>query len=145
MITCILFYSSKFSDLNIVELPMDTSQQQLLPYNSLFSRFSKVSLYYIFNLSTTATSLWQPFYWFHKVPLYYIFGPHHAKMCASADSKRPRSACISAQSDQDLHCPPNESLDTTECMNGEQRSGWQLAHMQDDVNLHFSPWRGPCI
>ena len=36
---------------------------------------------------------------------------------------RPRSACTSAQSDQGLHCLLTESLDTTECMTGEQRLG----------------------
>ena len=28
----------------------------------------------------------------------------------------PRSACTSAQSDQGLHCPQTESLDTKECI-----------------------------
>ena len=32
-----------------------------------------------------------------------------------------RTACASAQSDQNLHRPPTESVDTTECINGEQR------------------------
>ena len=31
----------------------------------------------------------------------------------------PISACASARSDQGLHYPLTESLDTTECMNGE--------------------------
>ena len=31
--------------------------------------------------------------------------------------------CASVQSDQGLSCPLTESLDTTECMNGEQRTG----------------------
>ena len=39
------------------------------------------------------------------------------------------------QSDQDLHCPLTESLATTECMNGEQTPGWNIA--QDDLNLHI--------
>ena len=43
----------------------------------------------------------------------------------------PRSVCTSAQSDQGLHCPLTESLDTTECINGD------LGHVQDDVNLHI--------
>ena len=34
--------------------------------------------------------------------------------------RRPRSACAFAQSDQGLHCPLTESLDTMECMNDEQ-------------------------
>ena len=33
---------------------------------------------------------------------------------------RPRLACASTQSDQVLHCPLTEPLDTMECMNGEQ-------------------------
>ena len=33
---------------------------------------------------------------------------------------KPRSACTSLQSDQDLHCPQPESMDTTECIKGEQ-------------------------
>ena len=39
------------------------------------------------------------------------------------------------KSDQGLHCPLTESLNTTECMNGEQRSGWYFGHVQDDLNL----------
>ena len=35
----------------------------------------------------------------------------------------PRSACASAQSDQGLHCSITESLDTIECLNGEQMPG----------------------
>ena len=49
--------------------------------------------------------------------------------------RRARSACASAQSDQGLHCPLTESLNTTECMNGAQRTGRNFA--QDDVNLLF--------
>ena len=54
---------------------------------------------------------------------------------------------ISAQSDQDLHCPLTESLDTTECMNREQRPGWYCAHVQDftRVRRRFSSWCGPYI
>ena len=37
--------------------------------------------------------------------------------------RRPRSACASAQTDQGLRCPLTESLDTTECINGEQIPG----------------------
>ena len=33
---------------------------------------------------------------------------------------RPRSACLSIQSDQGLHCPQTESLETIECYNGFQ-------------------------
>ena len=42
---------------------------------------------------------------------------------------RPRSPCAS--------CPLKESLDTKECINGEQKPGWDFAHVQDDVNLHI--------
>ena len=45
------------------------------------------------------------------------------------------SSNIWGQSDQGLHCPWTESLDTTECMNGEQRLGWYFAHAQNDLNL----------
>ena len=47
--------------------------------------------------------------------------------------RRPRSA----QSDQGLHCPLTESLNTTKCMNGKQRPGWYFAHAQDDLNLRI--------
>ena len=42
-----------------------------------------------------------------------LFGSHHAKTCLReyADSEGP---------DQGLYCPLTESLDTTECMNGEE-------------------------
>ena len=33
---------------------------------------------------------------------------------------RPRPACASAQSDQGFCCPQTESLDTIECLSGEQ-------------------------
>ena len=42
--------------------------------------------------------------------------------------QRLRSANVSMQSDQGLHCLLTESLDTTECMNGEQRPQWYNAH-----------------
>ena len=35
---------------------------------------------------------------------------------------------------QRLHCPLKETLDTTECMNGQQRPGWYVAYVQGDVN-----------
>ena len=47
----------------------------------------------------------------------------------------PWSDCASAQSDQGLYCPLSESMDTTECMNGEQRPRWYFAQAQDDLNL----------
>ena len=45
--------------------------------------------------------------------------PCHAKTClwSYADGEDPDQS-PSTQSDQDLHCPLTESLDTTECMNG---------------------------
>ena len=36
-----------------------------------------------------------------------------------------------------FHCPLTELLDTTECMNGKQRSGWYLAHTQYGLNLRI--------
>ena len=48
----------------------------------------------------------------------------------------PRSACKFTQSDHGFHCPLTESLDTTECMNGEQRPGY-FTHVQDDLNLRI--------
>ena len=45
---------------------------------------------------------------------------------------RPRSACRTMQFDQ---VPLTESLDTTECMNGEQMPGWYFVQMQDNLNL----------
>ena len=41
------------------------------------------------------------------------------------------------KSDQGLHCLLTESLDTTECINGEQRQGFYFEHAQGDLNLHF--------
>ena len=66
--------------------------------------------------------------------------------------RKPRSACASAQTDRDLNCSLLEWLNSTECMNGEQRpGGWYFAHAQDDLNLrilharrHFFARRGPC-
>ena len=49
--------------------------------------------------------------------------------------QRSRSACTFMQSDQCLHCPLTESLDSTECVNGEQRPRWYFAQTQDDLNL----------
>ena len=55
--------------------------------------------------------------------------------CANVSSgicgqRRPRLDCASAQSDLGLRCPLAESLDTRECMNGEQRLGLYFAHLQ---------------
>ena len=46
--------------------------------------------------------------------------------------RRSRSACVSAQSDQDLRCQLNESLDTTECISREQMPGCDYANAWDD-------------
>ena len=50
----------------------------------------------------------------------------HAKKCLAflCEQWRPRSAWASMQSDQGLHCLLTESLDTTECMKGEQKPRW---------------------
>ena len=42
--------------------------------------------------------------------------------------RRPRSACASAQSVQGIHCKLKESLNTIDCMNGEQRPGWYFTN-----------------
>ena len=39
------------------------------------------------------------------------------------------------QSDQGLHYLLTESLDTKECLNGEQKPDWYFAHAQDDLNF----------
>ena len=50
---------------------------------------------------------------------------------------KARSAYKSAPSDQGLHCPLTESLDTAECMNGEQRPKWYFTRAPDDLNLRI--------
>ena len=50
---------------------------------------------------------------------------------------RPRSDCRDVQSDLGLCCQLPESLYTIECINGERRSGLDLVHAQDDVNLEI--------
>ena len=66
------------------------------------------------------------------------------------EQRRPRSACAYAQSDQGIHFPLTELLDTTECMNGEQMLECHFEHAQGDVNMHFAhgrrhffAWSGP--
>ena len=44
--------------------------------------------------------------------------------------------CIS-QTDQGLHCPLTESLDTEEYRHRKQRPGLYCAHAQDDLNLRI--------
>ena len=84
----------------------------------------------------------------------FIFEPRQVKMCLRGmhGQRRSWSDCAVAQSDEDLHCPLKESMDTTEYMNAEQRPGWYFAHAQDDLNAHFAlvrrhvfAWRGPFI
>ena len=54
------------------------------------------------------------------------------------EQRRPRSACASAQSDQGLHCPLTESVDTVECNNGEQMPGRNFTHACDESeSVHF--------
>ena len=43
----------------------------------------------------------------------------------------------STQSDQGLNSPLTESLDTTECMNGEQRPGFYFSRAHDNLNRCF--------
>ena len=48
-------------------------------------------------------------------------------------------------------CPLTESFATIESFNGEQMPGWDIAHVQNGMNLHilrmlegtFLAWRGP--
>ena len=63
--------------------------------------------------------------------------PRHSKtyIWAYADSEGLDQPA-NPQSDQGVPCPLTESLDTTECMNGEQRPGRYIEHAQDDLNLH---------
>ena len=41
---------------------------------------------------------------------------------------RPRSACTFKQANQGLRCPSKELLDNIECINEEQKPGWDFAH-----------------
>ena len=50
----------------------------------------------------------------------------------------PISACVSVQSKQDLHCLPTESLETTECMNGEQSRMIIFAYRGWSRSVHFT-------
>ena len=60
-----------------------------------------------------------------KINFQEIYVTRRAKTSLQAyvDNEDPRSACASAHSDQGIHYPIIESLDTTECMKGEQRPG----------------------
>ena len=52
--------------------------------------------------------------------------------------RRPRSPCTSAQSDQGLHCPLTESLDTTESVNGENRPAFYCFALQANLEWYCS-------
>ena len=61
------------------------------------------------------------------------YWPHHVmQKCISVIYGRrwQRSECAGTQSDPGHHCPHTElfNLDTTKCMNGEQRSGKYFAY-----------------
>ena len=62
-------------------------------------------------------------------------GPRHSKTCllAYTDSKGPYQL-VHFQSD--LYCPLTETLDTTECMSGEQIPRY-VAHVRVNLNLHI--------
>ena len=52
--------------------------------------------------------------------------------------RRHRSACTWSQSDQGLLCPLTESLDTEQCISGEQMPRWDLVHAWDECeSAHF--------
>ena len=68
-------------------------------------------------------------------------GPCENMSLGICRQQRPRSDCTFVQSDLGLHCLPTESLDTTECMNGEQRPGWYFAHYDLNQNQrHCLTW-----
>ena len=79
-----------------------------------------------------------------------FFGSHHEKcVFGYVRIARPRSACTSVQSDQGLCYSLTESLNTTECINGEQIPR-DFVHAQDESeSVHFVhvrrqlfAWRG---
>ena len=57
------------------------------------------------------------------VQIYILDAPCEDMSPAICVQRKPRSACAFAQSDQGLHYPLTESLNTIECMNGGQRPG----------------------
>ena len=76
--------------------------------------------------------------------------------CSTSSKTCLRANAVSddqpVQSDQGLRCPHSESLDTTECFNGEHMTGRDFAYMPDDVNpyilivrRHFLAWHGQNI
>ena len=74
------------------------------------------------------------------------------RSCGICGQRRPRSACVSTQSHQGLHCPLTESFDTIECITGEQTPRWWFAHARYEsesvhfacVRRHLFAWCGPC-
>ena len=52
--------------------------------------------------------------------------------------RKPRPACTSTQSDQGVHSPLTESLDTIECINAEHMLLRDFTHAQDEYeSVHF--------
>ena len=81
--------------------------------------------------------------WIRRAPFMQQLRKYWAASCEHVSSgicgqQRLGSACNSAQSDRSLPCPLTESFYTTECMNGEQRSGKYFAHAHDDMSSHFA-------
>ena len=73
----------------------------------------------------------EPFHWLILILTARISSADHGFYMGRAMRKRvfahmqiakPWSAFASAHSDQGLHCPVTESLDTTECMNGRVKA-----------------------
>ena len=108
------------------------------------------ALYHFFLSNLRMSCLWLeeikfvqtvPVTWPRWPQFSFIYGLHLMKMClqAYADSEIPDQPFAFAQSDQGLPCPLTASLNTTDCMNGEQKASPRrfFAHMQDDRNLHI--------
>ena len=59
--------------------------------------------------------------------------------------RRPSSACAFSQSDRGIHCPLTELLDTTECVNGNQKHGYDTLRVRRilwmRILLVFAPFR----
>ena len=71
--------------------------------------------------------------------MYFVYEQRHVQnmFLGISRQQRPRSTCAYTQSDQDFHCGLTESLDTAECMNGEQRPRWYFGHVQNDLYLRI--------
>ena len=72
----------------------------------------------------------------HKVVIYWL-----GKVIMKNQMGGMSSGDATAQTNQGLHYPLKESLDTAKCMIWKQRPGWYLAHAQDDLNLHIRQFR----